>query len=121
MARPIVVERNRANWTAYWNDLKPALDRVRSAGLAELALEDGGYFAGHVVAAGNPVDSRVRSILLDGLKSPADRPHYLAVLVTPGSQAASNWRDLYSGQIGELGYSQYATGAFGAIYLQKSH
>jgi hypothetical protein len=119
---PLAVERNRRNWTTYWNDLKPTLDQVRSAGLAELALEDGGYFAGHIVAAGNPVSPGVRSLLSDeiGALPPNQRPRYLTVLVTPGSESASSWRDRYIGQIVAWGYHEYATGRFGGVYERNS-
>ena len=33
----LAVERNRVDWTTYWNGLKPALNAARPAGLAELA------------------------------------------------------------------------------------
>ena len=91
LACPFVVERNRLQWTTYWNDLKPSLELLRGPDLAVSALPDGGYFAAHVVAAGNPVHTAVRALLpeeLDAL-APAARPRYLAVMVTSGSQAAA--------------------------------
>ena len=83
-AVPFLVERNRAGWTTYWNDLKPALAEVRSRGLAVLTLEDGGYYAGHVVAAGNPVDPAVSALRVEDVHaSPAaQRPPFLAVLAS---------------------------------------
>ena len=66
-ASPLLVERNRLFWTTYWNDLKPILASESGAGLADLALADGGYFAGHVVAAGNPVNPAVRTLLPEDL------------------------------------------------------
>jgi hypothetical protein len=86
---PFVVEWNRAHWTTEWNDLKPYLAKVRGPDLAELALPEAGYFAGHVVAAGNPVDPSVRSLLPEGLEEA--RPRYLAVMLTPGSP--NGWRE----------------------------
>lgn len=80
---PILVERNRVLWTRYWNDLKPAIAAARPQGLAFLALPDAGYFAGHVVAAGNPVDPRVRSLSAEELS--AVPPPYLVALPTPGA------------------------------------
>src|ERR1051326_44393 len=85
---PLLVESHRAQWTTYWDSLKPALAQIRNSGLAELALEDGGYFAGHMVAAGNPVNPSVRSLLPNEIEALTEdqRPRYLAVLVTPGSE-----------------------------------
>ena len=108
------MERNRARWTPYWNELKPALSEIRSKGLGELAMEDGGYFAGHVVAAGNPVNPAVRSLLPEEIDrlSPAERPRYLAVLPTPGSV---DWRSQYSGKLTAWGYRSWREGTNGAV------
>ena len=109
---PILVERNRILWTTDWNDLKPALAAVRPQGLAHLALTGGGYFAGHVVAAGNPVDLKVRSLLPEELQAipPAQRPLYLVILPTPGSPPVS---------LPELdGYHVVSKGRTGILYKQ---
>ncbi len=115
---PLVVEHNRRQWTTYWNAIKPALEPVRGAGLAELGLEDGGYFAGHVVAAGNPVNTAVRCLLPEqiGAMAPAARPHYLVVLVTPGSEAARNWKTVYGPRIHGWGYAPVAETEFGGLF-----
>jgi hypothetical protein len=115
---PWLVEWNRAGWTAYWDDLKPALARVRGKGLAVLALEDGGYFAGHVVAAGNPVDPAVRALLPDEVAAAA--PPNLAVLVTPGSEAAGMWKSRYNKQIQGWGYRLIVETKSGALF-EKQH
>ena len=115
---PLLVQRNRERWTTYWNDLKPALDSIRGQDLDELALPDGGYFAGHVVAAGNPVDSRVRSLLpeeIDGI-SAAARPRYLVILLTPGSEAVGNWETRYEPTIRNWGYETRNRGKAGALF-----
>jgi hypothetical protein len=112
------VQRNRVAWTTYWSDLKPMIGAVRSQGLAELALPDGGYFAGHVVAAGNPVDAAVRSLSpeeLDSLPS-ATRPRYLVVLVSPGSEVASSWESRYGPAISRWGYQTLVRGKSGALF-----
>jgi hypothetical protein len=116
-ACPLLVEHNRNGWTVYWNDLKPALAKARGAGLRLVALEDGGYFAGHVVAAGIPVDPAVRTISLDELESLAEpsRPPALAILVTPGSAAASDWKDRYGPRLWRAGYRAELSGAHGAV------
>lgn len=113
-ACPVLVQSNRALWTTYWNDLKPALATVRRLGLAELALPDGGYFAGHVVAAGNPVDPAVRSCLPQEMEAmPASaRPRYLAVLITPGSAPAVP-------PVGQWGYREIAQGRAGALWERR--
>ena len=104
-ADPVLVQRNRVLWTTWWNDLKPRFPEVRSAGLIHLALEDGGYFAGHVVAAGNPVDLLVRSVLPEEFTG---GPANLVILVTPGSSPRlpdlERWgyRVTYQGQYGGL-------------------
>jgi len=115
---PLLVEHHRAGWTTYWNDLKPALEEVRASGLAELALEDGGYFAGHVVAAGNPVNPSVRALLPEEIEALADarRPRYLTVLVMPGSEVSSNWRVRYGARLADWGYHSRVESKFGAIY-----
>jgi hypothetical protein len=100
---PFVVELNRVRWTPWWNDLKPALARVRGPQLAALAVPEGGYFAGHVVAAGNPVDARVRSLSLEQVAGV--RPRHLAVLLTPGFDPAA-WRNRYAPELSKLGYRQ---------------
>ena len=110
---PLVVQLNRPQWTPWWNDLKPALALVRGPQLATLAAPDGGYFAGHVVAAGNPVDVRVRSLALEQVQ--AARPRYLAVLVTPGSEAGAGWRARYGAQLSKWGYIPIAESSHGAL------
>jgi hypothetical protein len=115
---PFVVERNRAGWTTYWNDLKPAIHHVAGKGLAELALPDGGYFAGHMVAVGAPVDWEVRSLLpeeIDALPG-GMRPQYLVVLVTPGSDVTSSWESRYGREIVGWGYRKLAPGKMGALF-----
>jgi hypothetical protein len=109
---PFLVEHRRAAWTSYWNDLKPALAAARPQGLAELALPDAGYYAGHAVAAGNPADPNVRSVELSQLASAG--PHYVAVLITPGS--APDWQSRYVSQLAELGYRPVALGRYGALF-----
>jgi hypothetical protein len=111
VACPILVERNRILWTTYWNALKPRLAAVRAHGLAHLALPDGGYFAGHVVAGGNPVDLRVRSLLPEELEAIpiTKRPQFLATLITPGSSPRPQ-------PIGEWGYQPVLETSSGAIY-----
>ena len=113
-ASPILVERNRVLWTPYWNDLKPELAVLRPQGLTQLVEEDGGYFAGHVVAAGNPVDCRVRALLPQDLLAipPANRPRYLAVLIPPGSSPQAP-------PLEEWGYRPLIKRAAGALYELK--
>ena len=111
---PVLVERNRVLWTPYWNDIKPALASARPRGLAVLALTDGGYFAGQVVAAGNPVDPSVRALLpeqMDAL-APEQRPPFLAILFSPGSDGEATWRDRYSNQ---WGYHPVAQGRYSML------
>ena len=114
LATPWIVERNRSTWTAYWNDLKPALAEARDRGLADLAMEDAGYFAGHVVAAGNPVNVTVRSMLPEEMAAlgPTARPHYLAVLVMPGS---IDWRARYGAALAAWGYHAIREGEHGVL------
>ena len=117
LACPILVERNRLQWTTYWNDLKPALNAVRAEGLAVLAVPDGGYFAAHAVAAGNPVHPAVRTLVpedLDALPASA-RPPYLAVMFTSGSEAAADWRVRYGSRLANWGYRPRAEGKYGEI------
>jgi hypothetical protein len=114
IATPFVVELNRRQWTTEWNDLKPYLARVRGKDLAELALPEAGYFAGHVVAAGNPVDPAVRSLLPEEVDSA--RPRYLAVMLSPGSP--NNWRERYGAQLSALGYQTVVEFPAGAL-LEK--
>jgi hypothetical protein len=80
MFGPFIVERNRKQWTTYWNDLKPALALARGPGLVQLEDPEGGYFAGQVVAAGNPVQSAVLALSAEEINAiPAGvRPRYLA-------------------------------------------
>ena len=114
IAAPAVVERNRAHWTVYWNDLKPALEAVRGPELACFAMNEASYWAGHAAAAGNPVDARVRALLPEDLDTlpPADRPRYLAVLVTPGF----DWRAHYGARIAGWGYRLRKDGEDGALF-----
>ncbi len=115
VASPVLVERNRVLWTTYWNDLKPALADLRPHGLAHLALENAGYFAGHVVVAGNPVDPRVRSLLPEEIAADS-RPPYLAVLPTPGAPPICAE---ISRKIAEMGYIPLKQGSAGMIYRLK--
>ncbi len=121
LACPLLVERNRAGWTVYWNDLKPALASVRDRGLTDLGLEDGGYFAGHVVAAGNPVNPVVDCLPPESIEAlpPDRRPAHLAVLVTPGSEAGKSWRERYGARIAAWGYQPVMAGAFGGLYARR--
>jgi hypothetical protein len=114
IACPILVERNRLLWTPYWNDLKPELASVRGQDLAVLALTDGGYFAGHVVAAGNPVNPNIRCYLPEQMNalSATQRPHYLAVLFSPGSDAAGTWRNYVDSS---WGYTPIRQGQYGML------
>jgi hypothetical protein len=118
-AGPFVVERNRVHWTTYWNDLKPALAAARPHGLAELALPDVSYFAGHVVAAGNPIDPAVGAYLPAAFEAlPATRrPAFLAVLVTPGN--SPGWRGIYAGALARWGYAPAAEGLHGTLYRKS--
>jgi hypothetical protein len=116
LACPAIVERNRVHWTVYWNDLKPALAAVRGPDLAYFGMNEASYWAGHVVAAGNPVHPEVRALLPEDLAAlaPAARPRYLAVLVTPGF----DWRAHYGPQLAAWGYRAQKETATGAL-LQK--
>ena len=118
LAAPLLVDRNRVLWTTYWNPLKPQIQSLHGPGLASLALTDGGYFAGHVVAAGNPVDPAVPALSPEDLDAlpPAARPHYLAVLVTPGSEAGPRWRSRYGERIRAWGYHTRVECPAGAIF-----
>ncbi|SPE41773.1 membrane hypothetical protein [Candidatus Sulfopaludibacter sp. SbA3] len=118
---PFLVERNRVLWTPYWNDLKPALSAVRTQGLAVLALTDGGYFAGQVVAAGNPVNPAVRALLPEQMDQlpVTERPAYLAVLFSPGSEGAATWRIRYAPYYARWGYSLVRGGEQGLL-LRRS-
>jgi hypothetical protein len=111
---PIAVDRNRARWTTFWNELKPELEKVRGPELAAFAMDEASYFAGHVVAAGNPVHPEVRALLPEELS--AARPRYLAVLVTPGF----DWRSKYGPLLAELGYSPIAETRDGGVYQAGS-
>jgi hypothetical protein len=114
---PLIVQRNRVRWTTYWDDLKPAVAAVRGPDLAVFALEDTCFFAGHVVAAGNPVDSRVRAVHAEELDAlpPAARPRYLAVFVTPGS----DWRSKYGEKLANWAYKTRFEAPNGAVLVQN--
>ncbi len=114
-ACPILVQRNRAGWTVYWNDIKPSLQSTLGKQLAQLCLDDGGYFAGQVVAAGNPVRPEVRAVRLADLDA-GSRPRFLAVMVTPGSEAASLWKSRYGSKLTAFGYRMRVEGRFGALF-----
>ena len=116
LGTPFLVELNRAQWTTYWNPLKPTLARLPADRLASLTAPDGGYYAGHVVAAGNPVRRAVRSLTLDEL--PAARPRYVALLVTPGSEAGAAWRTRYAPSLTALGYRLTLECPAGALFEQ---
>jgi len=119
---PFLVEKNRELWTPYWNDLKPVLAELRPHGLAVLALTDGGYFAGQVVAAGNPVDPSVRAFLpeqMDALPE-SQRPPYLAVLFSPGSEGESTWRTRYAPDYIRWGYTPMRQGKEGLLLKKNS-
>ena len=115
---PLVVERNRAHWTVYWDGLKPKLNEVRAEGLAILAMPDGGYFAAHAVAAGNPVDPAVRALAPEDMDAlaPTARPRYLAVMASPGTPASMAWRDLYGPRLAAWGYRPQAEIPLGGLF-----
>ena len=115
---PLVVERNRVLWTPYWDDLKPALAEIRGQGLAVLALTDGGYFAGQAVAAGNPVDPMVRALLPEQMDAMpvGQRPTWLAVLFSPGSEGEATWRARSASQSSGWGYEIAQMGKSGLLF-----
>ena len=117
MFGPFVVERNRKQWTAYWNDLKPALALARGPDLVALEDPEGGYFAGQVVAAGNPVQSAVLALSAEEINAiPAGvRPRYLALLMTPGP-AAGAWRTRHAAELARWGYLPLVEGRNGALF-----
>jgi hypothetical protein len=117
IACPLLVERNRIGWTVYWNDLKPALAGVRDKGLTYIGLTDGGYFAGHIVAAGNPVNPEVQCFTLEEIE--LRRPDRLALMVTSGSEVAKTWREKYGPRIAGWGYRPQIEGEFGALYVRR--
>ncbi len=112
LGTPFAVERNRAHWTEYWNDLKPSLAAVRGPELGCFAMNEAAYWAGHIVAAGNPVHPEVRAYLPEDLD--LSRPRYLAVLVMPGF----DWRGHYGARLAALGYRVRKEGVHGAL-LEK--
>src|SRR5262249_43105979 len=114
-----LVEWNRANWTTQWNDLKPELARVRGPNLVQLALPEAGYFAGHVVAAGNPVDPSVRSQLPDDVESA--RPKYLAVMLTPGSESIDVWLSKEGAKYSRWGYQTIVQARSGVIFERRGN
>ncbi len=109
---PMAVERNRARWTTYWNDVKPALDPVRGPDLAAVAFDEGSYYAGHVVAAGNPVRPEVRALLPEEIEAlPAGaRPRFLAVLAT-----GIDWQAKFGERFRAMGYRPRTIGFNGAL------
>ncbi len=117
VACPFLVEANRVRWTTYWDDLKPVLALARESGFDLLALEDGGYFAGHVVAAGFPVNPAIKTISLAQLEHLPDaaRPEALAVLVTPGSAVSSGWLDRYGPILAAAGYHARTVSRYGGL------
>jgi len=121
VASPYVVQRNRTRWTTYWDALKPRLESVRDQGLAVLAMPDGGYFAAHVVAAGNPVHPAVRAWLPEELEAlaPAARPAYLAVMPTPGSEVGARWREVYGARLQAWGYDPSDQTAMGGLFHRR--
>jgi len=114
---PLIVERNRAQWLTWWADLKPALAAARGDSLALLVYDDWGYFAGHILAAGNPVHPAVRALFradLDALPA-TERPRYLAALPSPGSAEAATWRVRHAAEFARWGYTIAADSGLGAI------
>ena len=118
---PRVVEINRAGWLSWWDGLKPALAAARSGSLAVLVYPEWGYFAGHALAAGNPVHPAVAALAaedLDALPATA-RPRYLAAMLMPGSAEASTWRTLHAAEFERWGYTSTGDAETGAI-LERS-
>jgi hypothetical protein len=114
---PLVVERNRANWLSWWDGLKPALAAARTGSLAVLAYPEWGYFAGHILAAGNPVHPAVRALAAEDLDAlpAAGRPRYLAAMLMPGSAEASTWRTRHAAEFQRWGYTSTGDAETGAI------
>ncbi|HXS98062.1 MAG TPA: hypothetical protein VN736_25865 [Candidatus Limnocylindrales bacterium] len=115
IAGPFAVEANRRIWNEQWRDLRPQLDALRGRGLATLTVEEAGYFAGHIAAAGNPVHPEVRSLLPEELA--ADHAPYVAVLAAPG--AAPEWRLHYGKVLTAAGYKLRNSGVAGEIFESK--
>jgi hypothetical protein len=114
---PLVVERNRAHWLAWWDGLKPALGAARTGSLAVLVYPEWGYFPGHALAAGNPVHPGVRALAaadLDALAAAA-RPRYLAAMLMPGSSEAATWRTRHAAEFERWGYAVIGGAETGAI------
>ena len=115
---PLIDERNHRSWLEWWSDLQAPMAAVRGSSLALVTVDDWGYFAGHIFAAGNPVHAEVRAIEaadFDALRA-SDRPRYLAALPTPGSPEAATWRERHQAEFARWGYTISANGKFGAIF-----
>ena len=117
---PLLVERNRAGWLAWWADLTPGLAAARGGSLGVLVYPEWGYFAGHALAAGNPVDPAVRTLAAEDLEAlpAASRPRYLAALLMPGSAEAGTWQRVHAADLAHWGYTVAGDGAGGAILEQ---
>ena len=118
---PFAVEKNRRLWDAEWRDLGPALAAVRSQGLANLTLLDGGYYAGQFFAAGNPVHLEVQSFLPEELTALPDpqRPRYICVLAPAGSDPDGPLRARYRGILTGMGYRLARSGSAGDLYGRR--
>ena len=117
---PPIVERNRSNWLSWWDGLKPALAVTRTGSLAVLVYPEWGYFAGHILAAGNPVHPAVRALAAEDLDAlpAAGRPRYLAAMLMPGSAESSTWRTRRAAEFERWGYSIAGDSGLGAILEQ---
>jgi hypothetical protein len=113
-ATPAIINRNRRLWTTYWDPLKPAIAAARGPDLAVLVPEDGGFYEGHPMAAGNPVHLEVRAMRADEVARA--RPHHLAVLFT-SVDLMTTWRSREAPHIASLGYIPEVQSDYGALYL----
>lgn len=117
---PAIVQLNRANWLTWWSGLEPALAQARTGSLAVLVYPEWGFFAGHILAAGNPVHPAVRALAgedLDALPA-AGRPRYLAAMLMPGSAEASTWPTRHAAEFARWKYSIAGDTGLGAILEQ---
>jgi hypothetical protein len=85
-ACPWLVERNRAQWQIWWKDVYQAMAALRPSSIYLVEDDRAGYFAGHILLAGNPLRHEVRAgpdaDLRDQLAH-GDRPQFIVHLLTP--------------------------------------
>jgi hypothetical protein len=118
IACPWLVERNRAQWQFWWKDIYRPVAELRPSSIYLIEDDRAGYFAGHILLAGNPLRHQVRAgsnpELRDRLAH-GDRPQFIVHLLTPDLPNIPAELAAFRAAYGAAGYRPAIEGKYGLV------